>query len=69
MTDLNQALINEIDNVVAEDAKARNILDRKDRINSVLMNNRCQIDQSLNDLDHYINRGNCINYRSPCNHL
>ena len=69
LTDLNQALINEIDNVVAEDAKARNILDRKDRINSVLMNNRCQIDQSLNDLDHYINRGNCINYRSPCNHL
>ena len=69
LTDLNQVLINEIDNVINEDAKMRNILDRKERINSVLMNNRCNIDQSLNDLDQYINRGSYINCRTPCNHL
>ena len=66
LTDLNQTLINEIDNVIDEDAKMKSILDRKERINSVLMNNRCTIDQSLNNLDDYINKGNCFNCRTPC---
>ena len=66
LTDLNQTLINEIDNVIDEDAKMKCILDRKDRINSVLANNRCTIDQSLNNLDDYINRGKCFNCRNPC---
>ena len=66
LTDLNQTLINEIDNVIDEDAKMKSILDRKERINSVLMNNRCTIDQSLNNLDDYINKGNCFNCRTHC---
>lgn len=69
LTDLNQNLINEIDNVINEDAKMKSILDRKDRINSVLMNNRCTIDQSLNNLDVYINKGKCLNCITPCIHV
>ena len=78
LTDLNQTLINEIDNVIDEDAKMKCILDRKERIHSVLANNRCTIDQSLNNLDDYINRGKCFNCRnpsspcspcSPCKHI
>ena len=55
LSDLNQNLINEIDNVISEDQKMKNVLSRKDRINSVLANNRCRIDKSLNNLDEYIN--------------
>ena len=66
LTDLNQNLINEIDNVICEDAKMKSILDRKERINSVLVSNRCTIDQSLNNLDAYINKGKCINCVPPC---
>ena len=69
LTDLNQNLIKEIDNVIEEDSKMKCILDRKERINSVLANNRCNIDQSLNNLDEYINRGKCLNCRNPCNHI
>ena len=69
LTDLNQNLIKEIDNVIEEDSKMKCILDRKERINSVLANNRCNIDQSLNNLDDYINRGKCLNCRNPCNHI
>ena len=66
LTDLNQNLINEIDNVICEDEKMKCILDRKDRINNVLNNNRCSIDQSLNCLDKGINCGINFNCRSPC---
>ena len=55
LSDLNQNLINEIENVICEDQKMKNVLNRKDRINSVLVNNRCRIDKSLNHLDEYIN--------------
>ena len=66
LTDLNQTLIDEIDNVICEDEKMKCILDRKERINNVLNNNRCSIDQSLNCLDQGINRGVNFNCRSPC---
>ena len=66
LTELNQNLINEIDNVIEEDAKMKSILNRKERISSVLMNNRCTIDQSLNNLDAYINKRNCLNCPAPC---
>ena len=66
LTDLNQTLINEIDNVICEDEKMKCILDRKERINNVLNNNRCSIDQSLNCLDQGINRGVNFNCHSPC---
>ena len=66
LTELNQNLINEIDNVIEEDAKMKSILNRKERISSVLMNNRCTIDQSLNNLDAYINKRNCLNCPNLC---
>ena len=66
LTDLNQNLINEIDNVIDEDEKMKCILDRKDRINTLLANNRCSIDQSLNNLDEGINRVRSFNCRNPC---
>lgn len=53
LTDLNQTLMNEIDNVIIEDSKMKYILNRKDRINSILINNRCTLDKSLNCLDIY----------------
>ena len=67
LTDLNQNLNDEIENVICEDEKMRSILDRQDRINSVLASNRCTIDQSLNSLDKGINKIKCINCVTPCN--
>ena len=63
LTEQNQNLINEIDNIIEEDEKNLNILNRKDRITSLLMNNRSIIDQSLNELDEGINRG--LESRTP----
>ena len=71
LSDLNQTLINEIENVICEDQKMRNVLNRKDRINSVLASNRCRIDNSLNNLDDYINgekRCNSPNCHTHCYH-
>ena len=56
LTEQNQILINEIDNVIEEDEKMMSILNRKDRINSLLLNNRNVIDESLNNLDKFINQ-------------
>ena len=56
LTEQNQNLINEIDNVIEEDEKAKYVLDRKKRINNVLLVNRNTIDQSLNNLDECINK-------------
>ena len=69
LSDLNKILVNEIDNVINEDARMKNILNRKERINSVLASNRCVIDQSLNNLDECINKGKCFNCLSPCCHI
>ena len=57
-TQQNQNLINEIHNVIEDEEKMQAILNRKDRISSLLMSNRSTIDQSLNNLDEFINRGN-----------
>ena len=65
LTEQNQNLINEIDCIIDEDEKKLNILNRKDRITSLLMNNRNIIDQSLNDLDEGINRGKGLDSRTP----
>ena len=49
----------------------KNVLNRKDRISSVLTSNRCRIDKSLNNLDEYINgerRCNSPNYLRHCCH-
>ena len=69
LTELNQNLINEIDNVIEEDEKMKCILNRKERINSILASNRYNIDQSLNNLDEYINKGNFPNCINPCNQV
>ena len=69
LTDLNQTLVNEIDNVINEDQKMKCILNRKERINSVLVNNRCTIDQSLNNLDECVNIEKCCNCMSTCRHI
>ena len=65
LTEQNQNLINEIDNIIDEDEKKLNIVDRKDRIESLLMNNRSIIDQSLNNLDEGINREKGLESRTP----
>ena len=67
LTEQNQNLINEIDNVIDNDEKKISILNRKDRISSLLMSNRSTIDQSLNNLDECINRGQNVVSRSPHN--
>ena len=65
LTEQNQNLINEIDNVIEEDEKVQYVLDRKKRISSVLITNRNTIDQSLNNLDEGINKRN--NYENEMN--
>ena len=58
LTEQNQNLINEIDNIIEEDEKMQYVLDRKKRISNVLITNRNTIDQSLNNLDECINKRN-----------
>ena len=65
LTEQNQNLINEIDNIIEEDEKAKYILDRKKRINNVLLVNRNTIDQSLNNLDECINKRNTFEKSTP----
>ena len=57
LTEQNQSLINEIHKVIEEDEKMHAILNRKKRIASILVNNRNSIDQSLNNLEEFINKG------------
>ena len=65
LTEQNQNLINEIDNVIEEDEKAKYVLDRKKRINNVLLVIRNTIDQSLNNLDECINKRNTFEKSTP----
>ena len=65
LTEQNQNLINEIDNVIEEDEKAKYVLDRKKRITSLLLSNRNTIDQSLNNLDECINKRNNFERNTP----
>ena len=69
LTELNQCLYNEIDNVVEEDEKMSSILNRKDRISTLLLSNKITIDNALNNLDAGINRGTFIcNNHCSCIH-
>ena len=63
LTQMNLCLNNEIDNVIEEDERMSSILNRKERISSVLMNNKSTIDKSLNSLDECINSGKCFENR------
>ena len=66
LTQMNLCLNNEIDNVIEEDERMSSILNRKERISSVLMNNKSTIDKSLNSLDECINSGKCYENRKTC---
>ena len=66
LTDQNQSLINEIHNVIEEDEKKMSILNRRNRITTLLLNNRNTLDQSLNDLDEYINKWKSFGYDTNC---
>jgi chromosome segregation ATPase len=58
LTQQNQKLIAEIENVIDQDEKMKEQLARKDRIVSLLRNNKATIEQSLNNLDDFLNRSN-----------
>jgi chromosome segregation ATPase len=51
----NENIINEIDNILNEDKKMREVLKRKNRIISLLRDNNDTLEKSINDLDEYIN--------------
>ena len=54
----NENIIKEIDKILSEDKKAKNILKRKERITSLLKNNNDTLEKSINDLDSFINKNN-----------
>ena len=64
LTQQNQKLIAEIENVIDQDEKMKEQLARKDRIVAVLRNNKMTIEQSLNNLDDFLNRSNSNMQRS-----
>ena len=51
----NQNIINEIDKILDEDRKMKEILSRKSRITSILRDNNDSLEKSINDLESYIN--------------
>jgi phosphotransacetylase len=65
----NQDIINEIDNILDEDRKMKEILTRKNRITSLLRDNNDSLEKSINNLDSYLNKSynnsyNNYNYSS-----
>jgi len=56
LTNQNQKLICEIENVIDQDEKMKEQLGRKDRIISLLRNNKSTLEQSLKNLDDFLNR-------------
>ena len=51
----NQNIINEIDKILDEDRKMKEVLSRKSRITSILRENNDSLEKSINDLESYIN--------------
>ena len=58
LTQQNQKLIAEIENVIDQDEKMKEQLSRKDRIVSLLRTNKSTIEHSLNNIDDFLNRSN-----------
>lgn len=56
LTQQNQKLIEEIENIMDQDEKMKQSLNRKDRIVALLRNNTATLEASLNNLDNYLNR-------------
>ena len=51
----NENLIKEIDNILEEHKKMKEIIKRKNRITSLLKSNNDNLEQSINDLDSFLN--------------
>ena len=64
LTTQNQKLIAEIENVIDQDEKMKEQLARKDRIVALLRNNKMTLEQSLNNLDDFLNRSSSNMQRS-----
>lgn len=60
----NKDLINEIDNIITEDKKIKEVMSRKNRITSLLKDNNETLEKSINDLDQYINNYDNQDYNS-----
>lgn len=60
----NNNLMKEIDNILEEDKKMKEILNRQERINSLLKSNNNNLERSIYNLDKYINKYGC-----GCNYL
>ena len=58
----NQNIIHEIDNILDEDRKMKEILSRKSRITSLLRDNNDTLERSVNNLDKYVNCTSYDNY-------
>jgi len=63
----NQNIINEIDNILNEDRKMKEILSRKCRITSLLRDNNDTLERSVNNLDSYISSTACNDYNNRAN--
>lgn len=61
LTQQNQKLIEEIENIMDQDEKMKQSLNRKDRIVALLRNNTTTLESSLNNLDNYLNRSSSMN--------
>ena len=51
----NNILMNEIDNILKEDRRMKEIINRRERINYLLINNNNNLERSIYDLDKYNN--------------
>ena len=65
----NQNIINEIDNILDEDRKMKEVLKRKNRITTLLRDNNDTLEKSINNLDAYISKSynTYNNYNYPSN--
>lgn len=58
----NKNIIHEIDNILDEDRKMKEVLSRKSRITSLLRDNNDTLERSVNNLDKYVNCTSYDNY-------
>merc|ERR1711976_400282 len=64
LTDQNQKLVLEIENIMEQDERVRQQLCRKDRSMALLRNNKVNVEKSLNNIDDYLNRSSNGDYKS-----
>ena len=69
LTQQNQKLIAEIENILDQDEKMKEQLSRKERIVSLLRNNKSTIEHSLNNIDDFLNRSNNNVFKTQSNNV